>query len=77
MKITAWLPIYADAKFEIEKPDDWAKMDEEEKVTYFLENMQEVGFLCHSCNCEVETDFQANDSVFKDNYTPEFYEEDN
>lgn len=38
MKLRIEMPIYAHAEFEIEKPDSWGQMSDEEKYSYFLEN---------------------------------------
>jgi hypothetical protein len=60
-KITMWLPIYAEAKFQVEKPDNWDKMDKEDKINCFLDNCKRAGNICSHCNKVVQSDFNLNE----------------
>lgn len=70
------LPIFATAKFSIEKPNNWGKMNREEKKDYFLQNMGCESSICCHCSRDIETDFEADinyiDSIPAKEF--EFYE---
>ena len=65
--IVAMLPVFASAKFKIDKPDNWDKMTDNEKKEYFEEHMESDGDLCHQCSDSIESDFE---------YDPEFYKKE-
>ncbi len=78
VKIKAMLPIYASAKFECEKPDNWDEMTDYEKKEYFAENMYSISSLCHQCSGPTETDYEANLDYYDKDVTAEdcFWEEE-
>jgi len=63
-KILVVLPIYASAKFYIEKPDNWDKMSKSEKADYFSENMETNAQLCHQCSNDLESSYDLDDNYY-------------
>ena len=53
-KIYAFVPIFASAKHEIEKPSNWDDMTLEEKKDYFMEHAGNLASLCHHCSKDSE-----------------------
>jgi len=62
MKIYCHLPIFATAKFSIDKPDNWEQMDKAEQDNYFLTcaSLAPEGSLCCQCNGDTETDYEID-----------------
>jgi hypothetical protein len=65
MKITAYLPIYASARFELEvDKETWNALSVREKTELFRTGGEVVsGCLCWSCSGNLETDFVINDTA--------------
>jgi hypothetical protein len=65
MKITAYLPIYASAKFELEvDKETWNALSIEEKTELFMTSSEVVsGCLCYSCADNLETDFVVDETA--------------
>ena len=72
--VIAYLPVYASAKFEAEIETDGKTKDEIRES--FLESCEASGFICHQCANTLETDFQIDELVFKNDYDLEISEEE-
>lgn len=77
-KIKTCVPIYASAVGSIDKPDNWDKMSEKEKLDYFLENVEITASICHHCSKSgLSTDFEIDTEAYDKHFTMEdFFEED-
>ena len=77
MKIYAMVPIFASAKFECEKPDNWDEMSLEEKKDHFLSNAENLGTsVCHQCSDSVQMDGCVDDKTYDKWFSEEdFWEE--
>ena len=76
-KIYCNLPIFATAKFSIEKPDNWDDMSKEDQVVYFLESttLANESSLCHYCSRKgMETDFEVSLDDIEDDEDLDFYD---
>jgi len=76
--ITCLVPIYAHAKFSIEKPDDWDQLTDELKREAFKDKMYTEAQLCHRCSHGIETDREAVVDWLDNDKAPhidEFWEE--
>ena len=55
------VPIYASARFRCKLPDNWNEMALEDQATYFIDNSQLTGRLCHQCADHIESDVEMAD----------------
>ena len=53
------VPVYAAAKFEIDKPEGWDEWSDPEKSEHFLTHMDNSDGLCHSCSDSMESDYSV------------------
>lgn len=61
-KLYCSLPIFANARFSIEKPDNWDDMSKVEQDNYFLESttLGKEASLCHQCSGPTKTDYEID-----------------
>ena len=59
-KIRAFLPIFAEGMFSIDKPDDWDEMKQVEKELYFLNTCMRTANICCQCSNVIQTDFEVD-----------------
>lgn len=78
MKVTAWLPVYASACFELEiDSEEWKQMTDEEKHIKFMAECYPTGGLCHQCAGEINCDMDMDVSCLsEDPQDLEFEEEE-
>lgn len=65
-KIYCHLPIFATAKFSIEKPRNWDKMSKAEQDEYFItcKTLGAEASLCCHCSGDTQTDYEVDlDSI--------------
>jgi len=67
-KIYCRLPIFATAKFSIEKPDNWDDMTRAEQDEYFLTclSLAPEATLCCQCSGDTETDYEVDLDAIED-----------
>lgn len=61
MRYTAWLPVYASAKFECDI-DPEGKTEKEIKDEFIM-SAYAVGSICHQCSNEIESEFCLNTDI--------------
>jgi hypothetical protein len=59
-KIHAFIPIYASAKFSIDKPTNWDDMTKADREIYFLNCADPISKLCFQCSDTIQSDFEVN-----------------
>jgi hypothetical protein len=77
-KIYCRLPIFATARFSINKPDNWNEMSKAEQSEYFLasKSLAPEGTLCHQCSGPTETDYEVDLCACEDGELDTYEDED-